>query len=128
MPRNAENAYSGDYQQTADSKDSLEYLFPTIEYQFSQLLPVIQLDRLSNLFSSYAARELKLSVPDDFVILAARTMMQLKDNHCSNVLYNMAKAIGTIREDGSDSRLPIKRMPMGLIKYIASFLLWTTYN
>ena len=47
--------------------------------------------------------------------------MQLKDNHRSNILYNMAKAIGTIREDGSDSSLPVKRMPMGLLEYIASF-------
>ena len=61
------------------------------------------------------------TVPDDFVILAARAVMQLKDNHRSNILYNMAKAIGTIREDGSDSSLPVKRMPMGLLEYIASF-------
>lgn len=61
-----------------------------------------------------------LSVPDDFVILAAKAMLQLKNSGRSNVLYNLAKAIGTIREDGSDSRLPTKRMPMGLIEYIAS--------
>lgn len=62
-----------------------------------------------------------LSVRDDFVILAAKAMLQLKNSGRSNVLYNLAKAIGTIREDGSDSRLPTKRMPMGLIEYIASF-------
>lgn len=61
-----------------------------------------------------------LSVRDDFVILAAKAMLQLKNSGRSNVLYNLAKAIGTIREDGSDSRLPMKRMPMGLIEYIAS--------
>ena len=33
----------------------------------------------------------------------------------------MAKTIGTIREDGSDSRFPVKRMSMGLVEYIASF-------
>ena len=95
--------------------------YSTIEYHFSQLSVIVQLDLLSRLFSSYTSRELELSVPDDFVALAVKAMMQLKDNNRSNVLYNMAKAIGTIRKDGSDSRFPIKRMPMGLVEYIASF-------
>lgn len=121
-PRDAEDAYSGE--QSADSNAEVEP--PTIdssttEYHFSQLSAIVQLDLLSRLFSSYASRELKLSVPDDFVALAAKAMVQLKDNNHSNVLYNIAKVIGTIREDGSDSRFPIKRMPMGLVEYIASF-------
>ena len=31
------------------------------------------------------------------------------------MLYRLAKAIGAMRSDGSDSRLPAKRMPTGLI-------------
>ena len=64
---------------------------------------------------------MELFVPKDFVAVAARAMLQLKINGRSNILYNLAKAIGTIREDGSDSRFPTKRMPMGLVEYIASF-------
>ena len=41
----------------------------------------------------------------------------LKSCGRSNVLYNMAKAIGTMREDQGDSLLPAKRMPMGLIEH-----------
>ena len=80
-----------------------------------------QLDLLSKLFSSYASSEMRLSVPDDFIVLVARAMLQLTSSGRSNVLYNLAKAIGTIREDVSDFRLPTKQMPMGFIEYIANF-------
>ena len=68
-----------------------------------------------------ASTEISLSVPDDFIILAAKAMLQLKSSNRSNVIYNLAKAIGTVREDKSDSRLPTKRMPMGLMEYITIF-------
>ena len=38
-----------------------------------------------------------------------------------NVLYNLAKGLGTPRLDGSDSRFPAKRMPMGLVEYATNF-------
>ena len=95
---------------------------PTVLVQQCTRLPIhSQLDVLSKLFSSYITSEMRLSVPDDFIILAARAMLQLKNSGRSNVLYNLAKAIGTPREDGSDSRFPTKRMPMGLVEYISSF-------
>ena len=39
----------------------------------------------------------------------------------SNVVYGLAKAIGTERADKSNSRLPAKRMPMGLLEHIVNF-------
>ena len=48
-------------------------------------------------------------------------MAQLKHNERSNVLYNLAKGLGTPRLDGSDSRFPAKRMPMGLVEYATNF-------
>ena len=48
-------------------------------------------------------------------------MAQLKRSERTNVLYKLAKGIGTPREDGSDSRLPTRRMPMGLVEHIANF-------
>ena len=38
-----------------------------------------------------------------------------------NVLYNLAKGIGTMRPDQSDSSFSIKQMPLGLVEYIAHF-------
>lgn len=99
---------------------SLEVEPSVVECHFNQLPVNAQLDLLSKLFSLV-----------DFIVLAARAMLQLTSSGQSNVLYNLAKAIGTIREDGTDSRLPGKRMPMGLmglIEYIAIFLLQTIYR
>ncbi len=56
-----------------------------------------------------------LTVPEDFLSLTAKAMAQLKRSERSNVLYNLAKGIGTPRDDGSDSRLPTRHMPMGLV-------------
>ena len=37
------------------------------------------------------------------------------------MVYNLVRAVGRMRPDGSDSRLPVKRMPMGLVEYIIGF-------
>ena len=52
-----------------------------------------------------------------FLELAAAAMQHLKSCGRANVLYNLAKAIGTMRDDLSDSLLPANRMPMGLIEH-----------
>ena len=49
-------------------------------------------------------------------------MEHLKACGRSNVLYNLAKVLGTKREDNSDTLLPAKRMPMmGLIEHCVNF-------
>ena len=46
----------------------------------------------------------------------------------SNVVYGVEKAIGTKRADKSDSRLPAKRMPMGLLEHMVNFYNADSYN
>ena len=43
--------------------------------------------------------------------------MHLQQSGRTNVIYSMAKVLGTMRSDGSDSLLPARRMPMGLIEH-----------
>ena len=62
-----------------------------------------------------------MNLPGDFLELAVAAMQHLKSCGRANVLYNFAKAIGTMREDKSDSLLPAKRMPMGLIEHCVNF-------
>jgi len=50
-------------------------------------------------------------------------MSQLRYRQRTNVMYNLAKGLGTQRVDGSDSRFPTKCMPMELIEYTADFFL-----
>jgi len=65
----------------------------------------------------FAKDELNISV----LLYAAKATMQLNANGRGNILYKLAKGIGTLREDGQEPRFPIKRMPMGLTEYSADF-------
>lgn len=78
---------------------------------------------LSELFSSYLSKVFSLTVPQDFLSYATNAMLRLSDGGRRNILYNLAKGIGTLRSDKKDSRFPIKQMPMGLVEYIAQFFI-----
>ena len=60
----------------------------------------------------------KCTVETDFLQLAFCAMQHLKKNGRSNQL---CKCVGTMRSDGSDSLLPVNRMPTGLIEYVVNF-------
>jgi hypothetical protein len=62
-----------------------------------------------------------INVPEDFGSLLLQAIEYLHKNGRSNIFYHLAKGIGTMRDDGSDSRLPVKRMPFGLVEYVARF-------
>ena len=53
-----------------------------------------------------------------FVVSASEHLFQCGR---SNVVYTLAKAIGRKRPDGSDSRFPAKRMPMGVLEHMVNF-------
>lgn len=60
-------------------------------------------------------------VSQDFGPLLISAMEYLQKTGRSNIFYNLARGVGTMREDGSDSRFPVKRMPFGLVEYTAKF-------
>ena len=80
-----------------------------------------QLCGLSAAFSSVCHSLFSVDVPEDFLVLSARAMNRLHQVKRSNVLYNIAKGLGNMRPDGSDSVFPSTRMPMGLLEYMAGF-------
>lgn len=81
----------------------------------------MSLEVLSTLFSQYCRDKLNLNVENDFLVYAAPAMNRLKAAGRTNVLHDLAKGIGISRNDGSDSLFPVKRMPMGLLQFIATF-------
>ena len=93
----------------------------TLIHLFSRLPVETHLQVLSRLFTSYVSAASSLTVPDDFLCHAAAAIVHLHENGRTNVLYNLAKGIGTFRPDKTDTRFPIKQMPMGLVEYIAQF-------
>jgi len=90
---------------------------------FKKLPAGEQLQALSMMFIAYMSSSLCITVPEDFLIHTKNAMLQLRSSGRSNVLYNLAKGLGTMREDSSDSRFPTKCMPMGLVEYAASFFI-----
>ena len=49
-----------------------------------------------------------LSIPEDFLHYSLSAMQHLHKNHHSNVFHNLARSIGRMRPDGTDSRFPVK--------------------
>ena len=60
-------------------------------------------------------------VPGDFLNVIVEGVRHPKRSGRSNVIYLLAKALGTMRSDGSDSLLPANRMPMDLIEHVNFF-------
>lgn len=62
-----------------------------------------------------------MSVPEDFLALVADGMEQLKNAERSNMLYSLAKGLGTSRLDGSDSLFPCRQVVAGLVEHCVYF-------
>ena len=82
---------------------------------------------ISSLFQQYALTKYDVHVPADFLQLSLIAIRHLNQCGRSNVVYGVAKAIGTMRPDGSDSRLLARRMPMGMLEYMVKFYNSNTY-
>ena len=67
-------------------------------------------------------------IPTDFLCMAAKGMHYLKVVNQSNVIYLLARGLGTMRVDGMDALIPAKRMPMGLIEYTFNFFTGNAVN
>ncbi len=97
----------------------------TVYYLYDKLLAEV---KLKVLFSTYMTSDMCVSVPGDFLTYTAKAMMNLKSSGRINVLYNLAKGIGSLRADDTTLRFPTDRMLMGLIEYIASFYVCDDVN
>ena len=79
------------------------------------------IEHICTLFKDYCRTHTELNVPNNYIKLSVRAMENLKDaGHC-NVVYSLCKAVGTKQDNGSDTLLSCKQMPMGLIEYCVQF-------
>ena len=83
--------------------------------------PSQKLLALSDHFKSFCNLHSSIDPPDDFLSLAVSAMEHLRSCERSNVVYKLVKVLGTMRDDQSDSLLPARRMPMGLIEHCVNF-------
>lgn len=56
-------------------------------------------------------------IPPNFVELCCKAFKELLDSGKDNIVYHLAKGLGTKRPDGCGPRLPTDRMPFGLLSY-----------
>ena len=64
---------------------------------------------------------LGIVIPNDFLSKSISAMQNLRASDRHNILYGLAVGLGTTRPDNSDSFIPTKRMPMGLLEYLTKF-------
>ena len=106
--------------QTDDKDTSLIATKSTINELIKQYSDATQLEIISDMLCSYAYSQ-GVIVPKDFLELFLHASLHLKACNRTNVVYGLAKAVGILREDGTDSLMPARRMPMGLVEYLVNF-------
>ena len=79
-----------------------------------------KLQLINEMYRSYSL-SLVIRPQDDFIELSVLAMKNLQSCQRSNVIYKLAKSLGTKKSDNSDSLLPARRMPMGLIEHCVDF-------
>lgn len=87
-----------------------------------------QLQCLSSDYAKLCQEHFGLGVPYDFLVYSGSAMVHLSNNSRSNVLYSLAKGLGTLQKDKNDTLFPMKRMPMGLLEYTANFFVADDMN
>lgn len=93
---------------------------------FANLDSKEQLRVLCDFFTHHLKNFHNIIVPEDFLQLSLFTMQKLQENGKTNVLYNLAKGLGTMRPDQSDSFFPMTRMPFGMLEYMTAFFTSTS--
>lgn len=91
-------------------------------HTLQSLQPEQQLEVLSLLFSEFSSQyPSSLRVSSDFLSVMIHGMKYLNKCGRSNVIRSLVQVLGTMRPDDSDSLMPVKRMPMGLIEHCVNF-------
>ena len=89
--------------------------------QFLLVTKEEQITLVNELLISHASQHYNLALPADYLQLSLNALKHLENVGCCNVLFELAKGLGTMRLDGYDSLFPISRMPMGLLHYMVCF-------
>ena len=97
----------------------------TLLSSFTRLSCEEQMSLLRQLFSYHCATAHDIDVPEDYLHLSVCAVKNFTAQGKSNVLYNLAKGFGMMRPDQSDTCFPMKRMPFGMVEYMANFYIST---
>lgn len=104
-----------------DKDIDLDKLFLETTESLALAHPDDQLSFISKLFQKHVLSCSGVIIPSDFLQLSLAAMLKLSEAGRTNVVYNLVKAIGTKRPNSDESRLPVTRMPMGLLEHCVNF-------
>lgn len=89
---------------------------------FEKLPSSQQIELISKLYNVFTSNFFPdVSVPPNYLELSLKAMKRLQSKNRSNILFGLARGLAILREDGSDSLIPISRMPFGLLEYVIEF-------
>ena len=83
------------------------------------------LEMMDNIFLNVAKRKEITSNPSHFISLSVLAMENLQNHKKINLLFKFAECVGKQRPDGSDTLMPMNRMPFGLLEYQIQFFTCT---
>lgn len=75
---------------------------------------------MNEMFCSHASAYYQMKFPNDF-LTSLKGMKHLSETERMNVLYELARGLGIMRSDGTDSLFPTSRMPMGMLHFMVGF-------
>lgn len=101
---------------TVEHVDTIATVMGRLEQLDGEQLLVV----LGELFSKVAEQQ-QVYVSTDFLPLSLNAMKQLSTCGRSNILYGLARGLGTKRADGNDSLFPSKKLITGLFEYCIQF-------
>lgn len=112
----------------ADAATQTDFCHSTVVEEMVSLFNLLpeseSFDVIGKLLQSIVLRQkLNIFIPEDFLSKSVTAMCNLSQCGRYNIIYGISKGIGTFRPDGSDTLIPIRKMPMGLLEYLTKFFI-----
>lgn len=78
----------------------------TLLNRFGNLSAPEQLALINEMLCSHASTHYQMNLPEDYIMLSLQAMKHLELTKRMNELYELAKGLGVMRPDGTDSLFP----------------------
>jgi hypothetical protein len=82
----------------------------TLFGRFNKLSTEEQLSLMNEMFCRHASTHYQMKLPNDFLTLSLKGVTHLSETKRMNVLYELARGLGIMRPDGTDTLFPTSCM------------------
>lgn len=92
-----------------------------VENNFKKIPETEKSSILDSMFKTVCKESNMKQQPNTFVTLSIQSMTTLEKKGKPNLLFDLAKCLGTTRPNSDETLLPMNRMPFGLIQHQLQF-------